>query len=284
MNKRSNYIEIFRVERLLSDELLNQEIVNARDLYKIVFIEQGGVEILVNGEVFEVTSFSIYFIAPNQITALKSYQPSTTGYCIRFDADFFLLCLKNQVKLSFFPFFQLDKHPVLSLDHSGWCDIEHLVLKLKNEYERRISFNDEVLVKLYLNILLIELERQYKTENAAIFKVALSRKHQITSKFQQLVEDNFLTLRKVSDYSDSLTMATNYLNDVVKETTGHSASELIQNRLLIEAKAMLLQTELTISEIAAKLHFNDNSYFCRFFKRHTGESPQEFRKTHQARA
>ena len=47
---------------------------------------------------------------------------------------------------------------------------------------------------------------------------------------------------------------------------------------------MLLQTELTISEIAAKLHFNDNSYFCRFFKRHTGESPQEFRKTHQARA
>ena len=71
----------------------------------------------------------------------------------------------------------------------------------------------------------------------------------------------------------------NYLNDTMREVTGQSASEVIQDRIILEAKAQLVQTELTVNQIAYQLQFHDSSYFCRFFRKHTGVSPQVFRET-----
>ncbi|MEM9981742.1 MAG: helix-turn-helix transcriptional regulator, partial [Bacteroidota bacterium] len=114
-----------------------------------------------------------------------------------------------------------------------------------------------------------------KSEN----HVLPSRKHLITARFKKLVEKNFLHLRKVSAYAEKLYITPTYLNDTVKTITGQSASEIIHNRLIQEIKGELIQTELTINELSYQLGFNDVSYFCRFFKKNTGVSPQVFRET-----
>ena len=132
--------------------------------------------------------------------------------------------------------------------------------------------------RLYLNVLLIEIERT-NSFNEDDGHSVLSRKQLITTRFKKLVEKNFKTVRKVSDYAEKLYISSTYLNDTVKEVTGQSASETIQDRVILEIKGELIQTESTINQIAYELGYKDTSYFCRFFKKNTGVTPQTFRET-----
>lgn len=70
----------------------------------------------------------------------------------------------------------------------------------------------------------------------------------------------------------------NYLNALSKDVTDRSAGELIRDRILLEAKRLLTNAKMTISEIALELDFMDNSYFTRFFKKYEGVTPETFRK------
>jgi AraC family transcriptional regulator, transcriptional activator of pobA len=86
-----------------------------------------------------------------------------------------------------------------------------------------------------------------------------------------------LRLRTPTDYADQLAVHVNHLNRVLKDTTGHTTTELIGGRLTQEAKILLKQTNWTISEIADCLGFTDVAHFCTFFKRQTTLTPGDFR-------
>lgn len=70
----------------------------------------------------------------------------------------------------------------------------------------------------------------------------------------------------------------NYLNGICKDMLGKSAGQVIRDRILLEAKRLLVNAEMNVEEIAAKLHFSDNSYFTKFFKKYTGLTPDAFRR------
>ncbi len=276
--EKANFLNITPLSDHLDEANIDKEVVNDRNLYKIVLVSAGSLCIKIGDQKYLVKASSLYFIAPGQVSQLLEFDAAIDGYCISFDIDYFLLCLKNQVQLCFYPYFQLDKYPILQLTKTQHKKVVELAQGIKIEYENRSTLNDDLLTKLYLNILLIEIERFYKLKPGSKSSEP-SRKRLVTSKFKQLVEKNFMTVRKVSSYAGMLSMAPNYLNDMVKETTGQSASEIIQDRVILEAKAQLVQTELTVNEIAYELQFNDSSYFCRFFRKQTGISPQGFRRT-----
>jgi len=92
-----------------------------------------------------------------------------------------------------------------------------------------------------------------------------------------LIEENFLAKTSVSEYAKLLGITANHLNETVKRTIGKTAGELIRHRLLLEAKRLLIHSELSSSEIAHRLNFQDPSYFGRFFKKYTQHSPGDFR-------
>jgi len=96
--------------------------------------------------------------------------------------------------------------------------------------------------------------------------------------FQKLIEKNFVTLKLPKDYAELLYITPNHLNALCNDLLGISAGEVIRNRILLEAKRLLINLNLTISEISYQLNFNDNSYFTKFFKKYTGLTPEEFRK------
>lgn len=129
-------------------------------------------------------------------------------------------------------------------------------------------------------IILLEAERIYNKQTLKE-SFSLSRQDQIVAQFQLFVNQYFLEKRQVSDYADMLHVHPNYLNDLVKEVTGFSASYFIQQQLVQEAKSRLLQTNDTIVLIADRLNFSDDSYFSRFFKKQTGYTPLQFRKIHK---
>ena len=274
---KNHFLESHKLSGYLNRINFHDEAINDRNLYKIMLIERGKVELRIGDIDYKIKNNSMFFLAPGQVSKIKGSEKATDGHCITFDADYFLLCLKNQVQLCFYPFFQFDKHPVLTLTKPQTEQFKALIQKIDFEYNNRANLNDDLLTKLYLNILLIEIERLYKLKSAA-GNGESSRKKLITSKFKQLVEKNFMTTRKVAEYADTLFISPSYLNDTVREITSQSASSIIHDRIILEAKALLVQTELTIKEVAHQLQYNDASYFCRFFRAKTGVSPQVFRK------
>lgn len=275
--QESNYIKI---ERLSATEgiALNTYRTNAKDEYRIAFVKQGGLSLRISDKTHKVNANNIYFLAPGQSFKALEHSADIGGFELIFDTDYFLLCLKNQVKLCFYPFFQLNRIPVLKLSKNQWENLYAIQQKIAFEVNNRESINDDLLCRLYLNVLLIEIER-INDFNEDESHTSLSRKHLITARFKKLLEKNFKTIRKVSDYAEKLYISPTYLNDTIKEVTGQSASETIQERVILEIKGELIQTEDTINQIAYGLGYNDTSYFCRFFKKNTGVSPQTFRET-----
>ncbi|MDE6523263.1 MAG: helix-turn-helix domain-containing protein [Muribaculaceae bacterium] len=105
-----------------------------------------------------------------------------------------------------------------------------------------------------------------------------SRKEEILSNFIIEVLQNFRVERSVAFYADKLCVTPKHLSAVAKDITGHTASELIDHYVIMEAKIMLAETALTIQEISNKLNFANQSFFGKYFKHLTGYSPSEFRK------
>jgi AraC-like DNA-binding protein len=109
--------------------------------------------------------------------------------------------------------------------------------------------------------------------------IIASRKKQLITDFRKLVNSRFAELRTPKGFAHVLHISPNYLNAVCKEIYNKTVSEIIQERVILEAKRLLAHTGLSVSEISFKLGFEDNSYFGRYFRKHVGISPDKYRKT-----
>ncbi|MBO9636113.1 MAG: helix-turn-helix domain-containing protein [Chitinophagaceae bacterium] len=279
VGKTTNFFAAVPLEKL---KLLHKEKAfdtTRRNFYTLVLVTKGKIRETIGYKNYEFGANTLYFIPENQLHTIGHWSNDVKGYHCIFDADYFLLCLRNQVKLNHYPFFQTDREPFMKISETEAGSILALFEKMHFEYCNRKNHNDDLLVRMYLNILLIEIERLYQHKQQTD-STGIPRPQQMVSAFRKLVAKHYLQKRQVSDYASLLYVTPHYLNDTVKELTGKPASELIYDALIAEAKSHLIQTENTITQIATELNYSDQSYFCRFFKKHTGLSPQEFRKKH----
>ena len=96
-------------------------------------------------------------------------------------------------------------------------------------------------------------------------------------KFLELVEANVSTHKKVSEYADMLNLSAYQLNAITKRAVGKTSSDIIDEYIILESKRYLLATSNQVNQIAYQLGFDDVSYFIRFFRKHTGQTPDSFR-------
>lgn len=102
-------------------------------------------------------------------------------------------------------------------------------------------------------------------------------KNSIVERFMDLVQEHYREERLIGFYADRLCITPKYLSKLVKENTGRSAGEWIENHVILEARAMLQSSDMTIQQIAASLNFPNQSFFGKYFKRATGLSPKQYR-------
>jgi AraC-like DNA-binding protein len=102
-------------------------------------------------------------------------------------------------------------------------------------------------------------------------------KNGIVERFMALVQEHYRTERLISFYANKLCITPKYLSKIVKENTGRSAGEWIENHVILEARAMLQSSDMTIQQIATSLNFPNQSFFGKYFKRATGDSPKQYR-------
>jgi len=251
-----------------------------RNFYTMVLLTAGSARETIGYSSYRFSAGMLYFIPASQLHTIHSWSADIKGYHCIFDADYFLLCLKNQVRLNNFPFLQPGNAPFIQLSGAELNNMEDLFRRLQAARCSSNSKNDDLLVRLYLNVLLIEAEKIYHARQHKA-QVSLPRKEQLAAAFKKLVSLHFIQLKQVSAYAKLLHVNPHYLNDTIKELTGKPASSFIYEQVITEAKAQLIQTSDTVSEIAFHLNFSDQSYFCRFFKKHTGLTPFQFRMQHQ---
>lgn len=121
----------------------------------------------------------------------------------------------------------------------------------------------------------------YSMADSIVAKIppALSREENIAQQYINIVSQNYHQKRKVIDYAADMHLTPGYLSSVVKNVTGKSAAEWIEEYVLMEAKALLASTDMTIQQICYQLNFPTQSFFGKYFKTHTGVSPKAYRNS-----
>jgi len=146
--------------------------------------------------------------------------------------------------------------------------LENLVNETENAY--RLEAVKHMAQTLFYGFA---LNRDNKTQKK------ISHKDSITKQFTDLVRENYRTERSVAKYADQMCMTPKYLSQVVKDCTGKSALDWIDDFTVIECKALLKSTDLTIDQISARLNFMSPSLFGKYFRRITGMSPRTYRQS-----
>jgi len=214
-------------------------------------------------------------IIPQHIVYSTSCSIENHGYCIHFKTEYVLPFLKISSIEDILPFTLDDSKYIISLTAEQANAAKDLFEKIYEEHDDSSKEKDNIL-RCYIEILLLRCKEYFKGGLSVIHSDA-HRAYIITRQFKTLAQKNFITRRKVEDYADMLRISSKHLEKKVKEILGITPKQLIHDILLTEAKVLLKETEKTISEIAHELQFEDQSYFSRFFKKHTLITPQEYR-------
>ena len=115
----------------------------------------------------------------------------------------------------------------------------------------------------------------------SIAKKEFSRKEKLCWQFWELIGKHCLEHREVAFYANKLNITPFYLSQITKQFFNDAPKALINRQVTLEIKALLMHTSLSVNELSIKLHFDDPSYLCRYFKRETGKSLSSYRKQHQ---
>lgn len=268
--------DMLRYEDFARDNDISNQ-VHRHNYYMVFFCTGGYGKQLIDFESYDISKGMIFTMYPGQIHAWQEGH-NLTGFLIFFTDAFFNMRYHNNILLDF-PFFNTGSFkPFTIISAAMHQHKEALFNCMLSEFNRRQADYLKVL-RSYLNVILIETKR--------IFEIDSQKKEQkdknaflIVNNFERLINEHFKSYHKVRDYAELLLLTPNYLNAVSQKILGRSAGELIRNRIMLEAKRLLLHENLTVAEIGTELGFEDNSYFCRFFKKYEHTSPQKFRKNY----
>lgn len=155
-------------------------------------------------------------------------------------------------------------------------------LMIYNEIKKKLSnpdyrFKEEV-AKSYIQIMLCNFFDRFVQKNETTEEQApKSRKEELFKNFIKLVKDNYLNHRAITFYADKLCVSPKYLSSVVHKVSEKYATDWINQYVILEAKSMLRMEDTNIKDVSNHLNFANQSFFAKFFKKHTGYTPKEYK-------
>jgi AraC-like DNA-binding protein len=242
--------------------------------YHILLFTKGSGTHTIDFEQFDVRKGQIYFMIPGQVHNWNFKGP-VSGYVVNFSDHLFRSFLADQMYLQKFSFLRgVAKDSVVKLKPAAFDTAKNIFETLIKEVYSNEPYNRDMICTKLLSLFILTgrccaqgNSKQIPTQNQLLLY-----------NFRKLVDDYYAEKRLPKDYAAMLYITPNHLNALCHDLLGISAGELIRDRVLLEAKRLLVNATLSISEIAYQLNFTDNSYFTKFFKKYSGITPEEFRK------
>ncbi|PTQ92668.1 AraC family transcriptional regulator [Mucilaginibacter yixingensis] len=251
----------------------NLHLAHKHNFYHLVLFTDGGGHHTIDFESFPVHPGQIYFMVPGQVHSW-AFEGHVDGYVINFSPEFLNTLLLKPDYLDQFRFFDGNAlNDVVDIPADEQAVIISIIEQILFEGQNHRPMGGDMVRALLLQ-LFISIGRLQQGDQPV---VAGSYNQTLLGSFQKLVEQHYIKLRLPKDYAAMLYITPNHLNALCKDVLGQSAGEVIRGRVLLEAKRLLVNLNLSISAIAYQLNFTDNSYFSKFFKKYEGITPEEFR-------
>lgn len=274
------HFELFRMDRYPEEEV--PEVKPFRlNAYVVGFITDGEAELTINSKKFQLKPGSLYFSSPWDIRAYNNMR-NWKGYVLFFTPDYLTQFRFTENSLSDMVFFQPDAGVVLHLPENRIAQLNHWF----NEMSALLESDQPEKLKIlfhYVHILLYRCKEIYAEVGGSSFEPVKST---VSAMFLEQLNRFFISLSErkadfqitVQHIAEALHLNAHYLSDLVKKQTGKTATQIIRERYVQEAKTLLRNTKMSVSEIAYYLHFKDTSNFSKFFKNIAGYTPREFKE------
>lgn len=263
-------------------ELLTETCVNAdahrTEYYAICLLCEGEIKVETNLFMHHAQAPAFFVIAPEVIRRFFNTGKRLKMTVLFFKKDFFL---KDQANIHFldkFDFFEQKDRHVIDLDELQ----QQKFLNYFQQIEQKViepSPHTPDIVRSFIYILLNELDDITGSRSIAQSST-LSRSEELLLEFKTLLTKYFIEQRQLRFYAYKLHVTPKHLSAAVKEASGKSAGQWLTEMLILEAKVLLQDKQLTIAQIADKLKFTDPSHFGKFFKGKTGFNPLSYRNSY----
>lgn len=270
--KEPNFSESFSIRdvgNLLAGKDMVQEL-HRHDYFFILALKKGKGHHEIDFKSYNVCDNSVFFMHPGQVHHL-TLKAGSTGYLMQFKTDFYYAHNKASNQL----LRRASNKNLCQLDAKRFTKLISILTYIFQEYTHRQERYEEV-IKANLGIFFIELIRHQRKGKNSLDKVNPYMQERL-EEFLELLEVHVSRHKQVSHYADMLKLSSYQLNAITKATLGKTCSELINEHIILESKRYLLATSNQVKDIAYTLGYDDVSYFIRFFRKHTGYSPEAFR-------
>src|SRR6201996_4540771 len=290
MNNKVGQLSLSKFADLYADKLAGADffVTNEKQLlslseypyrsdgYIIGICTRGSAEVEVNLQIYEAKPGAMLLATPFHV--LRIYNSSHDFLCrfIVFSKAFLTENSINSHFLESFSYFKSASIPVIYLADADARMILDIYLLIQQKLEREEHPYRIEISRSILTTLLYEIQSFYEKQHS-IIKSKQTRKQELNVLFQELVFHHYKEHRNVQYYADALFVSPKHLTETIKEVTGRTAGEWIDDAVILEAKVLLRNHDISIANVADDIHFPDQSSFGKYFKKHTGMSPSDYR-------
>ena len=274
-NPQSQF-DLLKLEELLQRKNLDHSLEQAHlvEFYMIIFIKNGEGYHNIDFIDYPITQGTLLTVRKDQIH--KFYQnDNLNGFLLLFTDEFLVSYLeKLEAQKSLQLFNELLGSPKIQLSESEFNEVNQTVSNIQSEY---LAINDEYSLGIIRSQLHILITRLYRIKSQK--KQVLHQKKYLSDfiKLQELVEKNVNQTIKVQDYAEMMGQSTKTLNTITKSIINKTAKEFIDEICTKQIKRLLINTQLSIKEIAYNIGFEETTNFYKYFKRQTQSTPEQFR-------
>ena len=265
----------FQVEVFDANRHFAVKYPHRHDFFEVLYLKKGSGFHVIDGNNYEIKPPCVFFMSRGQAHKLELSQ-DIEGYIFIFTADFYLLNRTDQNRLIEFPFFYTihqDNPPLQLENETDIRFLEDLFRMGIAEITQKADYSAEMLRSL-LDLILTTCAARYRVSDNLMNK---GKGQILVKRFFHFLEENHRKNLTLNEYAQMIGVTANHLTQTIKQLTGKTSTQIIKDKQLLEIKRLLVHTNLSVSEIAAQLNFDDQSYFTKFFKRETGKTPLQFR-------
>ena len=272
ITSNSKDIRIFVFEKSEVNFFLEE--IQSPKLYRIIFVLSGRLILEIDQIKFEFHDGELLIIPLKAMIQIK--KSNAKWIIVSFSSEFVMHNSIRHPYIGYFEFFILYPFSKIPMENEDLYILRTILGLLKQKIESGARAFKAELLLFNFNLFIFEIASIYY-RNLRRLNLRSSRKEKLVLDFFSLLEKFCHKEHKVSFYADALFVTNGHLNRIMKEIMRKSVKQIIEEALILEAKILLLNGDMTISDICDELEFSSVSFFSYFFKKHSGMSPSDFR-------